>query len=300
MFAVVLLTLGAGSVSLFQFAQQQSSAGITPFGAFVWGLDSIDFVLAVWLAARKGIWVSWQGWLRGLGYLTAYAFGRMFFSSTQDWWVNADDTWRLPGSKAEDYARPAIDLLMLLMSTWLVTPLAILVRLRLSADDQNSGTIKRLSISNLMVLMTVAALSLAWVRFLTTEFAPSTYYRHLTQVAAIKLWIGEYLPQLLPPLLAIFLVAYGLTKNGWQMVFIFALAFLIDVIGTRSIESIQQALHGVRGTGILSGNLRDALLYIGGRTSIHIIALTGAATLGVRPMFGGITGVQQEDFRSLS
>ena len=125
LFISTLLFIGAGSVSVFHYAQTQSTTGLPGMGVFAWGMDSIGTVLALWLVTRTSWSCSGSGFLRMAIYIAAYAYGRMLCSARQDWWTTSDAVFRFPGNTLEDYARPAIDLLCLVMFAWLCIPVAI-------------------------------------------------------------------------------------------------------------------------------------------------------------------------------
>jgi hypothetical protein len=287
LFVAVLLLIGAITVSVFYYVQKPNAPGLPPIGILAWGMDSVGIVLAVWLVTRSEVWRSWRGWLRVATYIIAYTYGRMLFSTTQDWWSASDGIFRLPGSEVKDYARPALDLLSLVMFTWLLTPVVIVTATVLSSTDEAPDRTRRFSISGLMGFMTIAAIAISWISFLTSDLAPQTYYSHLSQADAIKEWIGMHLPFTLPPLVAVMVMLFGLTKRWWLAMLTLLGAIALDGFGSGIVASILEQLTGQQHGGILGGPTVDHWLYVCGRSLTAWCAFATARLMGVRPTIGG-------------
>ena len=285
LFVAALLLIGPVTVSIFYYSLSPNTPGPSPVGVFAWGMDSIGVVLAIWLVTRSNVWRSSGGLLCVAVYMIAYAYGRMLFSTTQDWLNASDATFRFPGGKLEDYARPALDLLSVMMFAWLLTPVAILSEAVLSDSDDGSKRSGRFSISGLIGFTTIAAFAIVWIRFLTSEFAPQTAYSHQSPSDAIKEWIGTYLPFTIPPLIAASVILFGLTKRWWVALLGFLCAMILDGLGTTLVASALQYLTGQQQGGILGGAPIDRWLYICGRSLTVCCAFSTARLMGVRPIF---------------
>lgn len=286
LFVSVLLLIGVITVSVFHYAQTPNTPGLPPVGIFAWGMDSIGTVLAIWLVTRANIWRSCNGLLRVVTYIVAFAYGRMLFSATQDWLNPSEAIFRFPGSKLEDYARPALDLLSLMMFTWLLTPVVIFSEAALSHSDEESKRSGRFSIYGLIGFTTAAALAIVWIRFLTSNLAPQTAYSHLSPTDAIREWIGTYLPFTIPPLIAATVILYGLTKRWWLALLAFGCAVVLDGFGTGMVAFAVQNITGEQQGGILGGSHIDRWLYVCGRSLTTCCAFSTARLMGVRPIFG--------------
>ncbi len=251
LFIAALLLTGPMSVSAFHYLQKTGATRLPPLAVFTWGLDEIGMVLAIWLVARVGIWRTWSGWLRITCYLLSYAYGRMLFSATQDWMIISDATFRFPGSERNDYARPALDLLSLLMDVWLLAPILILTEFLLAGSGNRTRRTNRFSISGILLFTTTAAIAFAWIKFLTSNLAPQTYYSHLSQSEAIKDWLGNYLPSKIPQVIAAMTIMYGLSKRWWLALLLFLLAISLDSMGTKIVTSSLSSLRASRTTASL-------------------------------------------------
>ncbi|WP_200836716.1 hypothetical protein [Roseiconus lacunae] len=216
-------------------------------------------------------------------YIIAYAYGRMLFSVTQEWWTSSDASFRFPGNELEDYARPVLDLLSMLMLSWLLTPVVTFAAIVLTSAGEAPKHTGRFSISGLIGFATTAAVAIAWIQFLTSDLAPQTYYSHLSHTDAIKEWIGASLPFKIPQTIAATVILFGLTKRWWSVIPAFVAAIALDGIGTSIVASIAEQVTGHQQGGILGGSIVDRYLYTFGRSITVVSAFSTARLLGVRP-----------------
>ena len=281
-----LLLIGPITVSAFHYFQKTSGPGLPPMAVFAWGFDSISMVLALWLVARAGLWSTWNGRARVACYIICFTYGRMLFSATQDWLTTSGASFRFPGTRHDDYGRPALDLLSLLMFVLLLTPVVVITRLVLSRHREATKQASRFSISGLVMFTTISAIAFVWIRLLTSSLAPRTYFSHLSQSDAIKEWLGSYLPVSIPELLAAIVILCGLTKQWWVTALVLLAAITLDALGTQCVMTVLEFFTGRQNSSILGRSAVDRWLYVSGRSITVYCAFVTAALMGIRPAFG--------------
>jgi hypothetical protein len=292
LFLTALLSMGAISTSCFDFGINRSRppGGQSPptmivFGAFMWGADSMGTVLAAWLAGRKGIWSSWSGRVRVVLYLAAYTYGRLLHSSTQDWLYSHDEhlfPYPWPGANWDDYARPAIDLLTVLMLVWLLMPMFAICRGFL-ADETSDLKRKPVSIAVLFGWTTIAAVILLWIRFLTWEgVAPNTAFDSMSATALLERNLTQKLPGKAVIAVAVMLMIMAWPKRWWLPLVAFPVALLLDSFGHRAVY---WAVEYFMGHDVKNNVLTDVAIrrwsYLAGRNFIVWIAFGAAYLTGV-------------------
>jgi hypothetical protein len=294
-FFVGLLTIGLITTGCYDLGYNSSQTAGVPspswkaFGAFAWGADSLVFVLAAWLAGRSRVWSTWQGRLRAAAYLFAYAYGRMLFTAMQVWLMGIRGakgpmSFRWPGAKLQDYARPSLDLLTLLMLVWIFVPIFTFTRSRLADKDQPPKVTGTFSISSILVWTTAATVILMWIRFLTwKDVAPETAYSFMTPTQALAEYFQEYFPSLLITSSAIFLVVWSWSGRWWLPVVVFAGALLLDSFGHTILFALIKWTTGEGyKSNVLTGPALERWSYLVGRIVIVWIAFGVANVTGVR------------------
>jgi hypothetical protein len=259
------------------------------FGTFAWGSDSLAFVLAAWLAGRTPVWSTWSGRLRAASYLLAFTYGRMLFAATQDWIsgsrsADSPNIFRWPGAQLQDYARPSLDLLTLLMLVWLLVPILTLTRSRIADKDTRLEVRSTFSIASILGWTTVAALILMWIKFLTwKEIAPRTAYSYMTSAQALIEYFREYVPSLVITAAAIFLVMWGWSGRWWQSLVALAAAILFDSFGHTILYAILKWATGdANQSSVFVGSELEHWSFIAGRNCIVWAAYGLAQATGVR------------------
>jgi hypothetical protein len=296
-FFVGLLTIGsitAGCYDLGYNSPWTQTAGVPSlgwkaFGTFAWGADSLEFVLAAWLAGRSPVWSTWSGRLRAAAYLFAYVYGRMLFSAMQDWLggtrgANGLIPFPWPGTQLKDYARPSLDLLTLLTLVWILVPVFTFTRSRLTEKDYPPNVSSTFSIASILTWTTVAAVILMWIRFLTwKDVAPETAYSFMTPTQALAEFFQEYFPSLLISSAAIFLVVWSWSGRWWLPIVVFVGALLLDSCGHRILYAIIKWTTGDENKGnVLAGPALEHWSFIAGRNAVVWIAFGVANVTGVR------------------
>jgi hypothetical protein len=258
-------------------------------GFFAWslilGMETTVTVLAVWLVTRSGVWRSGRGWLCVVTYIIAFAYGRMLFSSTQTWWLSLNTAFRFPGNEFADFSRPMLDILSLMMTAWLLLPFVSLAAMSLCSTDQAPKRTQHFSISGMIGFTMLAAIVLVSIRFLTSDFAPQTYYSERSEADAIKEWVGD-LPFRIPPLMAAIMILFGLMNRRRLLTLAFLGAVALDGIGSFIVAGIAEQVTGQKYVSIPGNTLADYTLFVCGRSIIVGAAFSTAILLGVRPSIG--------------
>jgi hypothetical protein len=244
----------------------------------------------MWLAGRSRVWRTWSGWVRAAIYLLAYTYGRMLFSAVQDWLHQGTDSigryppffW--PGGAVQDYARPALDLLTLLMLVWLLAPVFTLTRGALTDERDDPQGRGAFSIASIFGWTTAAAMILVWIRFLTWNgVAPETAYSGTTPAQALKDYIVEYLPSLLIVVACAWLLMWGWSGRWWLPCVTLAAALAIDSFGHKALFAVLRWAQGSAFSGnVLSGSALEHWSYIAGRNWTAWAAFGVARLTGVR------------------
>lgn len=295
-FFLALLLSGAITVSCFHLGHNSSwtrtaggpSPGWMALGTFAWGADSLGFVLAAWLAGRSPVWSTWSGRLRAASYLFAHTYGRMLFSATQNWLSgprNPDSphSFHWPGAQLQDYARPSLDLLTLLMLVWLLVPVFTLTRSRLTDRDRQFQVRGTFSIASILGWTTVAALIITWIKFLTWKgIAPQTAYSYMTSTQALLEYFREYVPSLVIVSATIFLMLWGWSGRWWQPLVALAGALLLDSFGHKLLYTVLRWATGdANESSVLTGPPLEHWSYIAGQNTIVWVAFGMARVTGV-------------------
>ena len=259
----------------------------------MWGAGSIGIVFAAWLVGRSGVWRTWLGRLRAAVYLLAYSYGRMLHSATQDWLhqrgpdgrrvsdVAEAIPFRLPGLYLEDYARPLLDLHMLLTYVWLFMPVFLFCRGVLSEKKLYVEKNASFRVTSLIAWTTIAAIILFWTRVLTWSSMPRTAYSHMPAMEAYEMLLG-HLPRLVIVVLTVMLMVVAWSRLFWQALVAFFVVLLIDGLGTSiylwCFEYFQFEFH--KGS-VLTGPALNRWSFIAGRTTVAWLAFGTASLLGV-------------------
>jgi hypothetical protein len=213
----------------------------------------------------------------------------MLFAAMQEWLMGTRGAtgpmpFRWPGAKLEDYARPSLDLLTLLMLVWILVPIFTFTRSRLADKDHPPKVSGAFSISSILAWTTVAAVILMWIRFLTwKDAAPRTAYSFMTPTQALAEYFQEYFPSLLITSAAIFLVAWSWSGRWWLPIAVFAGALLLDSFGHRILFAVIKWTTGDENkSNVLTGPALEHWSFLVGRNLIVWIAFGLANVTGVR------------------
>jgi hypothetical protein len=301
-FVVALLGMGPLTVSCFHLSYNTSWAqaqGRTPslvaFGTFAWGADALGIVLGAWLAARYQIWSTWSGRARALTYVLAFGYGRMLFSATQDWLIQANPSggrtppgvtipFRWPGLDWQDYARPSLDLLSLLTLVWLLVPLFTVIRGQWCEAQERPESRPTFSLLFLLSWTTVSTIILLWIRFLTwKDIAPQTAYSFQTPTQALTEFATHNIPSEVITALVVIVAAWAWSGGWWRPVVGLLAALLIDGLGHNGLYAVLNwATGSTENQGVLSGPLLEQWSFLVGRNTSIWLALGLAALTGVR------------------
>jgi hypothetical protein len=245
----------------------------------------MSFVLAAWLAGREGIWRNWGGRIRVVVYLAAYTYGRLLFSATQDW-LDARDassaSYPWPGANWDDYARPAIDLLTVLMLFWLLLPMFLLCRGLLTEKKSNPEG-RPFSISFLFGWTAIAAVTLVWIRFLTWEgVAPHTAFSSASATALLVRTLTQRLPGRAVIAVAAMLMIIAWPRRWWVPLVALVATVLLDAYGHRALFWTVEYFTGQEaGSRVLTEPTLRRWSYFTGRNFIVWIAFGAAHWTGV-------------------
>ena len=277
----MLLTMGVISSVSFDFGYNKSGAPLPMiFATIMWGANSIEALLAVWLVGRAGVWRSWSGIVRVAVYVSAYVYGTMLKPAVQDW--DEETPFRFPGAQWEDYSRPSIDLLTLLMYAWLFLPVVVLFRRRFATNSEAVLLPRRtFSISLLFGWTFLAAAILLWIRFMTWEgVAPPTAYDSMTVRELSKMYLTTYLPGRAVVVGSTMIVIVCLAKKWWLAVVALPMALLVDICGQSCVK------YFAGSSVMITGALLYQVCYAFGRTFVVWSAFGLARVMGVwfRPL----------------
>ena len=296
-FFLALLLSGAITASCFHLGYNspwtQVAGSPSPiwmvFGTFTWGADSLAFVLAAWLAGRSPVWTTWSGRVRVTAYLLAHTYGRMLFGAMQDWLggqrsEGLPSGFRWPGAQLQDYARPSLDLLTLLMLVWLLVPIFTLSRSRLTDRQHQVELRSTFSIASILGWTTVAALILMWIRFLTWKgVAPQTAFSFMTPTQALTEHFCEYTPSRLITGLAIVQVMWAWSGRWWMPLVGLAGALLVDSFGHRILYATLEWVTGDKNeSSVFVGSELEHWSFIAGRNCVVWITFGIARATGVQ------------------
>jgi hypothetical protein len=274
-FTLALLFTGAIFAACYH-AIQKNRPSLLPLGFVLWGFDSsLPLVLAIWIVGRMRAWRSWSNWGRMTMYVLAFAYGGMLFYATQDWWIGKN--FQQPGLEYTDYGSPVVFSVPLLIYVLLLFPIFRAFRLVLDASDQPIS-IRSMSIIDLMLWQTLAAVTCAWVRILNSPLAPLTIYSSSTMSQNFRKEGFDLLLSVIPA--TILIVQLFAWRRHWLLaVFVLVLGWVVDAfatgLATHAITSFTDTSFGV-----LSGNSFDRWCYIGGRS------LLGFTFSGLALLFG--------------
>lgn len=302
-FVTALLGMGPLTVTCFHlsynssFAQAQGrSSALIAFGTFAWGADALGMVLGAWLAARYQVWRTWSGRVRALTYILAFGYGRMLFSATQDWLNQVTSSGRRappgsfslpfhwPGMVWQEYARPSLDLLTLLLLVWLLVPMFTVIRGELCEARERFQSRPTFSILFMFTWTTVSAIILLWIRFLTWKgIAPRTAYSFQTPTQALTEYATQHVPSEIIVAIVVIVAAWAWSGSWWRPIVGLIAALLIDGLGHNLLYAILNwATGSSENRGVLSGPTLEQWSYLAGRNATIWLAFGFAALSGVR------------------
>jgi hypothetical protein len=213
----------------------------------------------------------------------------MLFSATQDWLsgsreVGVPHPFKWPGVQLQDYARPSLDLLTLLMLVWLLVPIFILTRSRLTDPDPRFQVRSTFSIASILGWTTVAAHVLMWIKFLTwKDVAPRTAYSFMTSTQALQEYFREYVPSLVISSAVIFLVMWGWSGRWWPPLAALAGALLLNSFGHNILYAIIKWTTGdANQSSVFVGSALEHWSFVAGRNAIVWVAFGMARAAGVK------------------
>jgi hypothetical protein len=184
----------------------------------------------------------------------------------------------------QDYARPALDLLTLLMLVWVLVPVLTMARGALTDERDETRIRGAFSIASIFGWTTAAAMILVWIRFLTwKDVAPETAYSYTTPTQALKEYVVENLPSLLVVAGCACLLVWGWSGRRWWPFVTLAGALFIDSFGHKALYAMLRWAQGSAFSGnVLSGSALEHWSYIAGRNGMAWAAFGVARLTGVR------------------
>lgn len=266
---------------------------------FVWGMDSLGIVLAVWLVGRCGLWRTAGGKIRVGVYLIAYVWGGMLCHAMQRWLhqlgpdgyprpraIAAQFQW--PGSLPSDFARVYIDLLTIIVFVWLLLPFFSFCRARLAERASDLPTQPfALTISFGLRWTAIAAAILAWTQFLASSYAPQTFLSRLSASEAIVRLVTEQLPGQALALASVLMIALACSGRWYISVVVAVLAAILDGLGNQLLSWLLNSYELVPSPryDALHSPPIEQWCYVLGRNFIAWVAFAAAAMAGVRFRF---------------
>ncbi|MBI1246853.1 hypothetical protein GC197_03285 [bacterium] len=285
LFVAALLSLGIFDNYLF-YPLGSSRFALRLSTVVPWGMDAMHLVLAAWLVTRSGVWTSWLGWLRAGVYILAFGYGRMLLYASEHQWTNPSVGFHLPGTHLADYEWPAIELWIVLMMAWMLTPVAMVCSTELASSKDPVKGSRRFSILAMIGFVTTAAIAMGWVRFLTSDFAPQTGYNGLATSQALMRLTRNYAPFYLASLVATVWILLGLSKRWRWSVLVLVSAILLNALLARLVAYVIELISGKPPGNIAISLTFDSWLFISGRMLTVWGAFCVARLLGVKPYFG--------------
>lgn len=298
LFVLALLLTGALSTICFHCTINNrtgsaAKAYLYQVGHFAWGADSLLFLLALWLAGRKDVWNNWRGWLRAALYLAAFVYGQMLHAATQDWFYQAriegaavhfpDNAkpFLWPGTIYEHYGRPAIDILEVLIATWVLMPIFAVSRRRLAEREEPSKS--SCTITTIFAWTALVGLIITWVKFITWEgVAPDTYFSGMAPEAMFRMYLYQYVPSMAISALVVWLIAWGWSGNRWLTLIVLFIALPLDAFAHRLMVAAIRWLGKNPGDTITVNATLEQWSYLSGRVAVAWSALGIAKALGVQ------------------
>lgn len=294
LFIVALISTGAVSTTLFRCFHPPGVI-LHPVGVFFWGAHSINLVLAFWLVARKPLWSERSAYLRVAAYLIAYCYGGMLFSVVQDAQTPSSGAgFHLPGTSYQDYARPSLDLPVVLTLALIALPPVKLSGLSLRGSDKWRARHPGFSLQGLLAYTTLAIALLAWIGFLTNLNGPKTYLRGMSLIEAAAEWT-EYASFLLVNVATGCLVLWGTGKSWRRAMLSFPIAIAACGVATTLLVGLLTWLTERPVGGVLSDRDSNLWAFIAGQVTTFWTAFAFARLLGVQPTFRSLRA-QKADF----
>ncbi|MBI1246854.1 hypothetical protein GC197_03290 [bacterium] len=285
LFVAALLSLGSFSAYTSYHARRYGE-----FPDYLWlswfllGVNSLQTILALWLVARTRVWTSWQGWLRAGVYLSAFLYGCMLEEAMTNATSFRGD-YHLPTLPLKSNGMAAFLVLMLLIVTWLLVPLAWACSVRLSVASEQATSSRRFSIFGVMAFIAAAAVSLGLFQFVTSPIGWSLL--GIDDYLGVNL--GKYVfsraPFHIPSVIAAMLLLYGFSKE-WQWAFLCLPAAIgVMVLGSHFVAYSYLQITGAQ-PAYMEATGEYSWYFITGREMIIWTAFCAARLLGVRPYFG--------------
>ncbi len=297
LFVSALLFTGAASTIYFHYTvhdrASESKALLAAMGYFAWGADFPHLLLALWLAGRKGVWNNWRGWLRAVLYIAAFIYGRLLFTAVAEWFYQANiedgvihfrenaKPFQWPGAIYEHYARPMIDILEVLIQTWILLPVFVIAR-RWLAEHEKSWR-SSFTIGTIIIWTGLTALIVSWAKLLTwEEVAPPTYFSDLTTEVLLRMYAYQYAPSMAISALVAWCIAWGWSGNRWLTMLVLLLALPLDVFAHQASIAVVRWLGKNPGTGVITGTAIEQWSYLAGHVAMAWCAFGVARALGVQ------------------
>lgn len=274
-FTCVLLSTAAIAAVAGHYGLNSDGHIVIAVGMFFWGTENVGIILAAWFVGRHGVWKSGGGWARAMLYASAYVCGRMLFDVTSNLLHQRDEPV---------YDRPFFELPTVLACAWLLIPAFVICRGKLAETRLEAAHYARFTVGSLLAWTGIAALILAWIRFLTVQdFLPKHSLNYMTLPEAIEDFLTGSSAGIPIRVIAIVMVMLSWSGKYWKAPLGLIGAILFDAFASR-------AFYG--GLAQLTGETFDNYLpagadlrswgFVAGRNGVAWVAFGGAALTGVR------------------
>lgn len=234
------------------------------FNYFAWGLTTLGSILAVWLIARRNLWQTVPGRLRALTYLgffllggaigdsaqrlihqlkpDGYPPGGLGFSRPLRWPIDID---RMPGTRLDDYSLVLAESLTIASIVWVLFPLWVGLRFRLTEAERSPYRKPTFSIATILLWTSAFGCLLGFTQVLTWWAAPSSYLSNYSGSEAISDFILLRIPSAFVTGCCGLAIAYAWSLRWFQHLALLCLAIFADGMGHHFVYSSLTAFFAV-------------------------------------------------------
>ncbi len=231
---------------------------------FAWGLTTLGSILAVWLIARCNLWQTVPGRLRALIYLGFFLLGGVIGDSAQRlihqlqpngyppggfgysqpirWPIEID---RMPGTRLDDYSLVLAESLTIAANVWVLFPLWVCLRFRLTETERSPYRQPTFSIATILLWTSALGGLLGCTQVLTWWAAPSSYLSHYSGAEAISDFISLRIPSGFVTGSCVLAIAYAWSLRWFQHLALVCLAITVDGTGHHFVYSSLAAFFAV-------------------------------------------------------
>lgn len=231
---------------------------------FAWGLNTVGSILAVWLIARCSLWQTVPGRLRALTYLGFFLLGSAIgdsvqrlihqlkpngfppggfgFSQPLRWPIEID---RIPGTRLDDYSLVLAESLTIATVAWVLFPLWVGLRFRLTEAEYGIYQKPTFSISTILLWTSALGGLLGCTQLLTWWAAPSSYLSRYTGAEAISDFILLRIPSGFLTGSCVLAIAFAWSLRWFQHLALVCCAIFADGMGHHFVYSTLAATFAV-------------------------------------------------------